>query len=399
MQNTISQMDNQALERRRSPFVFLRRVLKPQSVPTAFAPHIRDTINTAKYLNAFVLASLPCWLIGLWNIGEQVNFARKVTGLGYDDDWRLQIMEVMGFSHNADNVLDCFLLGFLYFLPIFATAYLVAAFWEWLFARQRNKPIDEGLFSIVWFYCLILPATTSMLMASVGITFGIVAGRLIFGGAGRYLVNPSVLGFAFLMFSYSALVFDPGAWIPVPNYDEPTTVELFIDEGGIIALTSVNYTWQQLFIGNQPAPMGVSSVLGCVLGAIYLLVRGIASWRIMLGSLLGMIGSVLIFNNFAPDDPLFSLPWYWHAVIGGWAFGTVFLATDPVAAPYTPAGKLLFGLSVGAITIVVRLTNPGYYEGVIFAILLASIFSPMFDYVFIERNVKRRLQRTGANPV
>jgi Na+-transporting NADH:ubiquinone oxidoreductase subunit B len=207
-----------------------------------------------------------------------------------------------------------------------------------------------------------------------------------------------VLGFAFIMFSFTGIVFGEGAWIPVPGYDEPTTIELAIEEGGIAALQSVDYNWWQLFIGSQPGPIGITSALGCLVGAVFLILTGTASWRIMLGSLIGMIATVLLLNSLGPEgNPMFHVPWFWHFVIGGWAFGTVFLATDPVAAATTNPGRWGFGILVGALTIIVRVTNPSYYEGVVFAILLACIFSPMFDYLVVERNIKRRKQRVEAS--
>jgi Na+-transporting NADH:ubiquinone oxidoreductase subunit B len=307
------------------------------------------------------------------------------------------VLSALGAGYDPTHVGACLVHGFLYFLPIFVVALLTGAFWESIFAYQRRRPVDEGLLSIAWLYTLIMPPTAPLYQVALGLTFGIVVGKGIFGGTGRYLVNPAMLGLAFLTFSYSNLLFGHGAWIPVPGYDEPTTIELAVEEGGVAAILSVGYTWWQLFIGNQPGPLGLTSVLGCLLGAAYLVFSGTASWRIMLGSLLGMIGTVWLFNTLGPaDDPMFSVPWTWHFVIGGWAFGTVFLATDPVAAATTNPGRWGFGVLVGVLTIIVRVTNPSYYEGVIFAILLASIFSPLFDFVAVERNIRRRKRRREA---
>jgi Na+-transporting NADH:ubiquinone oxidoreductase subunit B len=266
-----------------------------------------------------------------------------------------------------------------------------------LFAKLRQRPLDDGLLSIAWLYTLVLPATTPPLQVALGMAFGIVVGKQIFGGTGRYLVNPSILGIAFLVFSYSALVYGEGAWIPVAGYDEPTTIELAVEEGGVPALQSVGYEWWHLFIGNQPGPIGITSILGCLLGAAYLIWIGTASGRIMLGSLIGLVVTVLLMNALGPEsNPMFAVPWTWHVVIGGWAFGTVFLATDPIAAATTNPGRWGFGVIVGVLTIVVRVTNPSYYEGVVFAILLATIFSPLIDYIVIERQIKRRRLRLEA---
>lgn len=370
------------------------RFLYGGGTKTIGAPHVRDSISTQKILNAFVIASLPCWLFGLWNVGEQTNLAMEIMGQAAVPGWRGDIIALLGVGYDPDSLSANLLHGFLYWIPDFAIAIATGAFLEALFAKHRQKPVGEGLLSIAWLYTLMLPATASPVLVAVGMAFGLVFGKLIFGGAGRYVVNPAVLGIAFLVFSYSGILFGHGAWIPVPGYDEPTAVELAVEEGGIPALLSVNYTWLMLFIGNQPGAIGITSVLGCVIGAAYLLYRGIASWRIMLGSLIGMVVTVLLLNTFGPaDDPNFAVPWYWHAVIGGWAFGTVFLATDPVAAATTNPGRWMFGLFVGAVTVIVRVTNPSYYDGVLFGILLASIFAPLFDYLVVQRNVKRRVAR------
>jgi len=372
--------------------------LYSSNATTSGAPHIRDGMNVQRLLNTFVVASIPCWFVGIWNIGEQTNLAMQIMGIDAAPGWRGGLLLLLGVEYDPTSFGACLIHGFLYFLPIFVVALLTGAFWEVLFAQQRIRPVDDGLLAIAWLYTLILPATAPLLQVALGMTFGLVVGKAIFGGSGRYIVSPVILGLGFLVFSYSGLIFEPGAWIPVAGYDEPTTIELFVDEGGVPALLAVNYTWLQLFLGNQPGPIGVSSVLGCFIGAAYLIYTGVASWRIMLGSFIGMVGSVLLFNTLGPaDNPVFAVPWTWHLVTGGWAFGTVFLATDPVAAANTNPGRWGFGILVGVLTIVVRVTNPSYYEGVIFAILLASIFSPLFDYVVVERNIKRRRIRLGTD--
>lgn len=359
--------------------------------------HIRDAGNVQNLLTSFVVASMPCWLIGTWNLGQQTNFAMAQIDMQSAPGWRGAVLDVLGIGYDADSIVASFAHGLLYFVPLFAVALLTGAVCEVLFAKLRRRPLDDGLLSIAWLYALILPATAPLLQVALGMVFAVVVGKQIFGGTGRYLVNPSVLALAFLTFSYSGLLFGQGAWIPVPGYDEPTTIELAVEEGGVQALQSVGYEWGQLFLGNQPGPIGVTSILGCLLGAIYLIWVGTASGRIMLGSLIGLIATVLLLNAVGPaDDPMFAVPWTWHIVIGGWAFGTVFLATDPVAAATTNPGRWGFGFLVGALTIIVRVTNPSYYEGVMFAILLATIFSPLIDYVVVERNIKRRRRRLEA---
>jgi Na+-transporting NADH:ubiquinone oxidoreductase subunit B len=227
----------------------------------------------------------------------------------------------------------------------------------------------------------------------LGMTFGIVIGKLIYGGSGRYLVNPALLGLAFLVFSYPSLLFGPGAWVPVGGYDQPTVLELVAEEGGLKVIAAVDYSWFQLFIGDRPGAIGTTSILGALLGAIFLLYTGMASWRVMLGSLIGLMLTVLVFNANAQSNTLFEIPIQWHLVLGGFIFATVFLATDPVAGAITDTGRWGYGLMVGIFCIVIRNTNPSYYDDVMFAILLASMFSPLIDFAVIELNIRRRLQR------
>ena len=364
---------------------------------TTSAPHVRDSLNLQRLLNTFVVATIPCWLIGMWNLGEQTHMAMAVMDLETAPGWRHGVFEALGVTYDPRSSSANLLHGLLYFAPIFIVALATGALWEAIFAKYRRRPADHGLLQTAWFFSLMMPATTSMMLVVLGMTFASVVGKLIFGGSGRYLINPALLGIAFLVFSYSTVLYAPGAWIPVAGYDEPTTIELLVDEGGVAALLSVNYTWQQVFLGNQPGPIGLTSIFGCLLGAFYLIYCGVASWRIMLGSLLGLIVTVTIFNAFGPPgDPNYAVPWYWHAAVGSWAFGTVFIATDPVAAANTNPGRWGFGFMVGVVTIVVRVTNPAYYDGMIFAILLACIFSPLFDYVVVQRNIRRRAARQEA---
>ena len=381
----------------RGLFQSLDRFLYSSPNATINAPHVRDANNVQRLMNNFVIATIPCLLIGLWNLGEQTNYAMAQIGMTAAPGWRGAVISVFGLGYDPQDMIACFIHGFLYFLPIFIVALMTGAFWESVFAQKRRRPVDEGLLALAWLFALVMPATVPLYQVALGMSLAMIVGKGIYGGTGRYLVSPVVLGFAFLMFSFPDLIFGEGAWIPVPGYDEPTTIELAVEEGGVAALQAVDYHWWQLFIGNQPGPVGVTSILGCLLGAVFLILSGTVSWRIILGSLIGMIAAVSLFNVLGPEDnPMFQVPWHWHLVIGGWAFATVFIATDPVAAATTNPGRWGFGILVGVLTIIVRVTNPSYFQGAVFAILLASIFSPLFDYFVVERNIKRCRQRVGT---
>lgn len=360
---------------------------------TRQAPHIRGFGNVQRLWNLFVIASLPAWLIGLWALGHQTNLAIADFQLEEVAGWRGTLLAWSGIGFDASSISACMLHGLLYFLPVFAVALAVGAFWETTFATMRKKPADEGLLAIAWLFSLMMPASVPLYQVVLGMTFGIVVGKLIYGGSGRYLVSPALLGLAFLVFSYPTLLFGEGAWVPVPGYDQPSVLELVTDEGGLGVVAAVDYSFWQIFIGDKPGAVGVVSTLGVLLGAVFLLLTGVASWRILAGSVIGFIAIALISNNVAPGNDLFSIPWYWHLVLGGFVFGTVFLASDPVAGPMTNPGRWGFGLLVGSLTMFIRLVNPSYYEGVMFAILLACMFSPLIDFVVIEANIRRRRLR------
>lgn len=381
----------------RSLATLLHRFLWSSHTVTRVAPHVRDANNVQRLWNYFVIASLPAAVIGMWSLGHQTNLAIADFQLTEIPGWRAALLQWLGVGFDAHHIGDCLAHGFLYFLPIFLVALLTGAFWEALFATVRDKRVDEGLMVFAWMFALILPATVSMLQVAMGMTFGMVIGKLIFGGSGRYLVNPAVLALVFLLFSYPDIVSFEGAWVPVEEYDQPTVLELVTEEGGLSVVAAVDYQYLNLFIGDRPGSIGSVSSFGALLGALFLVWSGMASWRIMLGSLIGLISMSLLFNFIAPEHDLFGLPWYWQAILGGYVFGTVFLATDPVAGPITDPGRWGFGLLVGSLTVLIRVGNPSHYEGILFAILLASIFSPIIDYVVVELNVRRRrLRLQGA---
>lgn len=364
---------------------------------TRTAPHIRDANNVQRLWNYFVIGSLPAWLIGLWSLGHQANLAIYDLQLEVAPGWRAGLLNTAGIGFEPFDVLASLAHGLLYFLPVFLVALLTGAFWEALFARIRRRPVDEGLLATAWFLALMLPASVPLFQVVIGMSFGIVVGKLIYGGSGRYLVNPALLGLTFLMFSYPDMLFSEGAWVPIAGYDQPTVLELVSEEGGLRVISAVNYEYWHMFMGDRPGAIGVVSTFGALLGALFLIWTGMASWRVMLGALAGLIAMSLLFNAIGPDDAQFSIPWYWQAILGGFAFGAVFIATDPVAGPMTDPGRWGYGLLVGALTVLIRVGNPSHYEGVMFAILLASMFSPLIDFLVKELNIRRRrLRLQGA---
>ena len=357
---------------------------------TQSGPHVRDANSVQRLWNYFVIATLPAWVIGLWSLGHQTNIAIADFKLETVPGWRGWFLQHADIGFDAFSVAACLLHGLLYFLPIFLVALVVGALWESIFAVARRRPVDEGLLVTAWLFALMMPASAPLYQVALGMSFGIVVGKLIFGGSGRYLVNPALLGLAFLVFSYPSLLFGVGAWVPVAGYDQPTVLELVMEEGGAAIIFSADYTFWEVFVGDRPGAVGVVSTLGALIGAIFLIITGMASWRVMLGSLIGLFGAAMIANAIAPGNELWALDWHWQFVLGGFVFGVVFLATDPVAGPMTDPGRWGFGLLVGVLTVLIRVTESSYYEGVMFAILLASMFSPLIDFVVTEMNIRRR---------
>lgn len=373
--------------------LMLERFIYSSAGRNRSAPFIRDAASVQSLLNNFVIATVPCWLLGLWSLGYQANLAMTELGLTALPGWRGTILGGWGVGYDPDSFVACFLHGFSYFLPIFIVALAVGSFWDAIFSVVRRKAPDEGLLAFAWLFALILPAGAPLYQVGLGMTFGMVIGKHVYGGSGRYLVNPAVLGLTFLLFSYPDLVFGDGVWIPVPGFSIVPVLGLAAG-GGIPAVLDTGLTWWDLFVGIRPGPIGMTSVLGCVLGAGYLVLTGTASLRIMLAVLLGMVVTVLVINGLAANgNPLFEIRWTWHVVLGGLAFGTVFLATDPVASAMTNPGRWVFGALVGILVIVIRVTSPSYNEGILFAVLLASLFSPVIDFVVVESNIRRRRRR------
>ena len=359
------------------------------------APFMRAPLCVRAMSRRLVVATLPCWLIGLWSVGYQINSAMAGTGMTALPGWRGQLVEVFGVGHAASDPWACFLLGLLYFLPVFLVALLTSVAWELLFASVRRRSMGEGILAFAWLFALVMPAGVPLYQVMVGASFGFVIGSTIYGGYGYYLVNPVLLGLAFLLFAYPDLVFGPNVWVPVPGFEASPPLRLAA-EGGIDAVSAAGMSAWDLFLGLRPGTLGSTSVLGCLLGAAYLLATSTVSWRIISGAFLGMAMTALIFDGLAADtNQLATMAGHWHLLLSGFVFGVVFFATDPVAAAHTRGGRWMFGALVGVLTMVIANSNPSYNEGVLFAILLASLCAPVLDFLVVRQNIRRRQRRIG----
>lgn len=354
--------------------------------------HIRDGLDLKRMMIFVWLATFPAVFYGLYNTGVQANDAIAV-GYGALDDWRVMILNLLGVTMGAKaTIADNMLFGALYFLPIYAVSFAVGGFWEVLFASVRKHEVNEGFFVSSILFALILPATIPLWQVALGITFGVVVAKEIFGGTGRNFLNPALAGRAFLFFAYPTNISGDSVWTAVDGFSGATSLST-MSQGGLDALQS-SLSWMDAFLGNMQGSIGEVSTLAILIGGAFIVLTGIASWRIIAGVMIGMIATSMLFNGIGSEtNHMFQLPWYWHLVMGGFAFGMIFMATDPVSASFTDKGKWMYGALIGLMVVLIRVVNPAFPEGMMLAILFANLFAPLFDYFVVQGNIKRRLAR------
>lgn len=353
--------------------------------------HVRDSIDLKRIMITVWLAVFPAMFWGMYNIGFQATEA-LAANFALPDVWQVGLFEMLGGSLSAESGwFSMMFYGAMFFLPIYATVFVVGGFWEVLFASVRKHEVNEGFFVSSILFALILPATIPLWQAAIGITFGIVIAKEIFGGTGKNFLNPALAGRAFLFFAYPSEISGDAVWVAADGFSGATA--LSAANQGLIEYT-INADWWNAFWGYIPGSVGEVSTAMILLGGAYILYKGIASWRIVLGVFAGMVITAMLFNAIGSDtNAMFAMPWYWHLVTGGFAFGMMFMATDPVSASFTNTGKYWFGALVGVMVVLVRVVNPAFPEGMMLAILFANLFAPLFDYFVVQGNIKRRLAR------
>lgn len=353
--------------------------------------HVRDSIDLKRIMITVWLAVFPAMFWGMYNIGFQATDA-LAAGFALPDTWQVGLFEMLGGSLSSESGwFSMMLYGAMFFLPIYATVFVVGGFWEVLFASVRKHEVNEGFFVSSILFALILPATIPLWQAAIGITFGIVIAKEVFGGTGKNFLNPALAGRAFLFFAYPTEISGDTVWVAADGFSGATA--LSAANQGLLDYT-INADWWNAFWGYIPGSVGEVSTAMILLGGAYILYKGIASWRIVLGVFAGMVITAMLFNAIGSDtNAMFAMPWYWHLVTGGFAFGMMFMATDPVSASFTNTGKYWFGALVGIMVVLVRVVNPAFPEGMMLAILFANLFAPLFDYFVVQGNIKRRLAR------
>lgn len=344
---------------------------------TQKAPHVRDAVDLKRVMIFVVLALIPCIFMGIYNAGYQIQL-------------------VKGLEHSLFGSLA---LGAGKVLPIILVVYMAGGFWEVLFAVIRKHEINEGFLVTGILFALILPPSIPLWQVAVGISFGVVIGKEIFGGTGYNVLNPALTARAFIFFAYPAQMSGDSVWVAVDGFTNASPLAVVAAAGksgsAVAALTEAGYSFKDMFLGFIPGSIGETSTLACLIGLAFLLITGIASWRIITGCALGLTAMTLVFFAFRGENSLafFSLPPHWHMIMGGFAFGAIFMATDPVSSSATNKGKWIYGFLIGGLVVLIRMINPAYPEGVMLAILFMNVFAPLIDHFVVEGHIKKSLAR------
>lgn len=368
----------------------------PDEVTTT-APHVRDSLDLKRMMVVVVWALTPCVLMAMWNTGYQANLAMQAMNIGSAAGWRGAVLTGLGIGYDPASLWANFIHGALYFVPLYIVTMVVGGIWEVIFASVRKHEMHEGFLVTGLIFPLTLPPSLPLWQAAVGISFGVVIGKELFGGTGRNFLNPALAGRAFLYFAYPAQNSGDSVWTAVDGFSGATPLGALATADVSTGMEAINVTWSQAFLGTMQGSLGETSTLACLIGAVILIVAGVGSWRTMLSMLLGGMAFAGLLNFIGSDtNPMFQMSPMWHLVVGGFAFGLVFMATDPVSSAMTETGKWYYGALIGIMTILIRVINPAYPEGVMLAILLGNVFAPLIDYFVLQSNIKRRLERNGA---
>ena len=340
-------------------------------------PYIRDNIDVKRSMIFVVLALIPCLLFGIYNIGLQAAINEG----------------------SSKNFINLFINGAFVVLPMYMVVFSVGGACEALFAVVRNHEINEGFLVTGMLIPLVMPPTIPLWMLGIATAFGIIIGKEIFGGTGFNIFNPALTARAFIFFAYPTTMSGDKVW-SVDGISGATPLLKISSNTGNTPIDFLgDYSWYDMFIGTIPGSVGETSTLCCLIGALFLLLTGIASWRTMCGVTLGMLVMTFITNQFAQlvgsSNPMLYIGPHYHFVMGGFAFGMVYMATDPVSSSHTQRGMWYYGILIGLMCVLIRTINPAYPEGMMLAILFSNAFAPLFDYYVLENNVKRRRARYG----
>jgi len=365
--------------------------------------HVRDGMDVKRMMSFVVIALVPCIFMAMYNTGYQANLSMQNMGVESAAGWRGSIIEGIGLGYSPDSFVGNLVHGALYFLPVYIVTMAIGGTWELVFSIVRGHEVNEGFLVTGMLFPLTLPPTIPLWQVALGISFGVVIGKEVFGGTGKNFLNPALTARAFLYFAYPGDITGDAVWTAVDGFSGATPLGALAAANAEVGMAAINgangvgVTWSQAFLGQMQGSMGETSTLACLLGAAFLIATGIGSWRIMAGVLLGGVGfSALLWAIGSETNAVFAMPPWWHVVVGGFAFGLVFMATDPVSASMTETGKWFYGILIGGMTILIRVINPAFPEGIMLAILFGNVFAPLIDYFVVQANIKRRMARSAA---
>jgi len=345
--------------------------------------HVRDANDMKRSLIIVIIAMVPALLFGMWNTGfHHFQALGQEAALG----------QMLWF-------------GFLKVLPIIIVSYVVGLGIEIAFAQMRNEEVAEGYFVSGMLIPLVMPADVPLWMVAVATVFAVVIGKEVFGGTGMNILNPALVARAFLFFAYPSHMSGDKVWIAgltdgtgiVDGYSGSTILgQAAANTSNFVNGLGESYTTWDMFLGTIPGSIGETSTLAILIGALILILTGVGSWKIIVSVFAGGTAMGLLLNAFAVNE-FMALPFWEHLLLGGFAFGAVYMATDPVSATQTERGKWIYGFLIGFLAILIRVLNPAYPEGVMMAILLMNVFAPLIDHYIVEANIKKRLKRAKVS--
>ena len=370
-------------------------ILYTPGAVTGGPSHVRDGLDLKRLMTTVVVSLAGCIFMAVYNTGQMANLAIS-AGAPALENWQTTAMQVLGLGFSPDDLVACVVHGALYYLPVLIVTFVVGGAWEVLFAIVRRHEVNEGFLVTGMLVPLILGPTIPLWQVALGVSFGVVVGKEIFGGTGMNVLNPALVTRAFLYFAYPADLSGDAVWIAaktsVDGVSGATPLARATLEG--TAGIAQGTTWWDAFVGCMPGSMGETSALACLVGAAILIATGVGSWRIMFSVAVGTFVTAALLNAIgSTTNPFFDVTPAWHFVLGGWAFGTVFMATDPVSGPSVLSGHYVYGFLIGVLTVLIRVVNPAYPEGIMLAILFMNLFAPLIDYFAIRANIKRRQAR------
>ena len=388
-----------ALERAYPFYEALDTFLFTPGQVTKGSSHVRDGLDLKRMMVTVVISLIPAVFMAMYNTGLQAHRAISQGALPLET-WQTAVMIELGLGgFDPGDPLACMLHGALYYLPVLLVTFLIGGHCEALFAVVRKHEINEGFLVTGMLFPLTLPPTIPLWQVALGIAFGIIIGKEIFGGTGMNILNPALTARAFLFFAYPAEISGNKVWVAAQTSADGVSGATWLAEAATLGhqVLLEGLSWWDAFLGLIPGSMGETSTLGCLIGALILIVTKVGSWRIMLGVVVGSFVASMVLNTLPSDtNPLLAVPFGWHVVLGGWAFGAVYMATDPVSASHSNMGRYIYGLCIGILAILIRVVNPAYPEGMMLAILFVNLFAGLIDYFVVQANVKRRRARYAA---